>query len=123
MELSTFIAGAAAAEASVDALDLIRVGEITNLSGVEEHIRSTMGSILDALLPAAKEEFAKFVEPATQKAIEAVKPAVYEALRDWTPAFATIAGGMIALSVLLGVWVSKRTYGYVARRRSRRKAA
>ena len=100
----------AAADAAAEGLCEIRCGRIRNLSGLEEYVEARLGSILDILMPSAKQEFATFIEPATQKAIEAVKPAMYEALRDWTPSIATIVGGMAGFAVLLGVWVSRRTF-------------
>lgn len=99
----------AAAEAAIDGLNAVREGRVS-LSGVEEYVEARLGSILDIIMPSAKQEFATFIEPATQKAIEAVKPAMYEALRDWTPSIATIVGGMAGFAVLLGVWVSRRTF-------------
>jgi hypothetical protein len=42
---------------------------------------------------------------------------MYDVLRDWTPSFAAISGGMMALAVLLGIWISKRTF-ISARRRA-----
>ena len=100
----------AAADAAAEGLREVQCGRIRNLSGFEEYVETRLGSILDILMPSAKQEFATFIEPATQKAIEAVKPAMYEALRDWTPSIATIVGGMAGFAVLLGVWVSKRTF-------------
>lgn len=99
----------AAADAAVEAVGEVRSGRIP-LSGVEEYVETRLGSILDIIMPSAKQEFATFIEPATQKAIEAVKPAMYEALRDWTPSIAAIVGGMAGFAVLLGVWVSKKTF-------------
>lgn len=100
----------AAADAAIDGLGEIRSGRIRSLSGFEEYVETRLEGILDFIMPTAKAEFASFIEPATQKAIDAVKPAMYEALRDWTPSIATIVGGMAGFAVLLGVWVSKRTF-------------
>lgn len=111
------LAAETAAEFAVGALDKVRLGELHSLGEVSSYVRSGMGSIFDALLPSAKQEFAALIEPATQKAVEAIKPAMYDVLRDWTPSFAAISGGMMALAVLLGIWISKRTF-ISARRRA-----
>lgn len=113
----------AACRAATEALDRVYRGEISTLAGVEEHIQTRLGSILDILMPAAKEEFAVLLAPAAQQAVEAIKPAMYEVLRDWTPSFAAIVGGMAGLAVLLGVYVSKQTFTRTRRNPRRRRAA
>lgn len=85
-------------------------GEIRSLAGVEEYVETRMSGLFDALMPAAKAEVASLLAPAAQQTVEAIKPAMYEVLRDWTPSFAAIVGGMAGLAVLLGVWVSKKTF-------------
>lgn len=106
----------AASLSAAEAVQGVRLGYLHSLEEVEEYVEVRLGSILDILMPSAKDELTALVTPATQQAVEAIKPAIYEALRDWTPSFATIMGGMIALSVLLGVWVSKRTFISTRRR-------
>lgn len=106
----------AASEAAIDALRHVRDGRISSLSGVEEYVSGRLQGILDFLMPAAKEEVSSLLAPATQQAVDAIKPAMYEALRDWTPSFAAIVGGMAGLAILLGVWVSKKTYSSGRRR-------
>lgn len=112
----------AAVDAAKDALDRVYSGEITSLAGVEDHVQGRLAGILDILMPTAKEEVAALLAPAAQQAVDAIKPAMYEALRDWTPSFAAIVGGMAGLAVLLGVYVSKKTYART-RRNPRRRAA
>lgn len=107
-----------AGDAATDALALVERGELRTLAGVEEYVEARLGSIIDLLMPTAKEEIATLIAPATQQAVEVIKPAMYEALRDWTPSIAAIVGGMAGLAVLLGVWVSKRTYVGTRRRAS-----
>lgn len=107
----------ASVRAAREALDRVYSGEIKSLAGVEEYVENRLSGILDFLMPAAKEEISALLAPATQQAVEAIKPAMYEVLRDWTPSFAAIVGGMAGLAILLGVWVSKKTYT-----RSRRRA-
>jgi hypothetical protein len=48
--------------------------------------------------------------PMMQSAVAAMKPAIMEALQEYTPTFAAVSGGMLALSVLLGIWVAKKTF-------------
>jgi len=107
----------AASDAAIDALRRVRAGQIRSLAGVEEYVETRLSGILDILMPAAKEEVSALLAPATQQAVDAIKPAMYDVLRDWTPSFASIIGGMAGLAVLLGVWVSKKTYVSSRRRR------
>lgn len=112
----------AAADAAGEALHRVRAGEIRSLSGVEEYVETRLSGILDLLMPAAKEEVSALLAPATQQAVEAIKPAMYDVLRDWTPSFAAIVGGMAGLAILLGVYVSKQTYTRTRRNPRRRSA-
>lgn len=112
----------AAADAAIDALRRVQAGEIRSLSGVEEHVESRLNGILDFLMPAAKEEVSSLLAPATKQAVEAIKPAMYEVLRDWTPSFAAIVGGVVGLAILLGVQVSQKTFSR-SRRNPRRRSA
>ena len=100
----------AATDAAIDALRRVRAGEIRSLAGVEEYVETRLEGILDLIMPSAKEEVSALLAPATQQAVDAIKPAMYEVLRDWTPSFASIIGGMAGLAVLLGVYVSKKTF-------------
>lgn len=100
----------AAAGAAVEALARVKAGEIRSLSGVEEYVETRLSGVLDFLMPSAKAEMTALLAPATQQAIDAIKPAMYETLRDWTPSFAAIVGGMAGLAILLGIYVSKQTY-------------
>lgn len=112
----------ASVQAAKEALDRVYSGEIRSLAGVEEYVETRLSGILDLLMPAAKEEMSALLAPATQQAVEAIKPAMYEVLRDWTPSFAAIVGGMAGLAILLGVWVSKKTYTRTRRNPGRRLA-
>lgn len=99
-----------AGESAAEALWLARNRRLTSMGEVEEYVETRLGSIIDALMPSAKEELATLTAPAAKQAVEAIKPAVYEALRDWTPAMASIVGLMSAMAVLMGVYVSKRVF-------------
>ena len=112
----------AAVEAAKDALNRVYSGELRTLAGVEDHVQARLGSVVDLLRPSLKEEAAVLLAPAAQQAVDAIKPAMYDVLRDWTPSFAAIVGGMAGLAVLLGVYVSKQTFTRT-RRNPRRRAA
>lgn len=111
----------ASTRAAREALDRVYSGEIRSLAGVEEYVEERLSGILDVLMPSMKEEAAALLAPATQQAVEAIKPAMYDVLRDWTPSFAAIMGGMMGLAILLGVQVSRSTSR--ARRNPRRRVA
>lgn len=100
----------AATGAAIDALRMVRSGQIKSLAGVEEYVGGRLNGILDFLMPAAKDEVQALLAPATQQAVDAIKPAMYDTLRDWMPSFAAIVGGMGALAILLGIYVSQQTY-------------
>ncbi len=116
MSLAGLLADAAT-DGAVGALEMVRLGELKSMDEVDAYMGAYMDGILDFIMPSAKQEFASLVAPATQQAIDAVKPAMYEVLRDWTPSIASIVGGMAGLAVLLGVWVSRRTFMGTRRRR------
>ena len=100
----------AACDAAAEAICLTRDGQLHSMGEVHEYVSGRLGSIIDDLMPTAKDEISALMTPATKQAVEAIKPAIYEALRDWTPPMAAIVGGMAAMAVLLGVWISKRTF-------------
>lgn len=99
-----------AAIAAEDAVRLARLGEIESLGAAEDYIGAALSKVIDQQGPAIAEKLAVYLEPATQKAVEVIKPSVMEALRDYTPTFAAVAGGMIALSVLAGTWLARREF-------------
>jgi hypothetical protein len=39
-----------------------------------------------------------------------MQPTIMQALQDYTPTFAAVSGGMLALSILLGIYISQETY-------------
>ena len=100
----------AAADAAIDALKLARAGRIHSIADAEDYVHGRLSGILDVLMPGLQSEAASILTPATQQAVDAIKPAMYDVLRDWTPAIASIIGGLAGLAVLLGVWVSKETF-------------
>jgi hypothetical protein len=112
---------AAAADAAVDTIRKLRSGEIRSADAAEENVRSHLSGILDFLMPTLSSEAQAVLAPATQQAIDAMKPAMYQVLQDWTPTFAAIVGGMAGLAILLGVHVSQRTYARSRRNPARRR--
>jgi len=101
-------------------LDGIAVGDLRSLGEVDEYIQSQLGDVMDTLSSLVSgQAIADVTAPAVQKAIDTIKPAVMQALADYTPTFAAVTGGMLALAVLLGVYVSKETFKRTSARRSR----
>ena len=102
------------------ALSGIEAGDIQSAGQLDEYVTSQLGDVMDTFSNIfSGEAITNLTQPAVQKAIETIKPAVLEALRDYTPTFAAVSGGMLALAVLLGVWISNET-STRTRRRSRR---
>jgi hypothetical protein len=91
------------AQGTVRAID---AGVLSTLGEIEEHIDRELGDITDELKAVATGA----ASPMMQSAIASMKPAIMEALHDYTPTFAAISGGMLALAVLLGVYVAQKTY-------------
>lgn len=106
----------AATEVAIDALKLARAGKLRSMADAEKYVTDRLSGIMDVFMPALKEEAASILAPATQQAVDAIKPAMYDVLRDWTPSFAAIVGGMAGLAILLGVYVSKKTFTSRSRR-------
>lgn len=112
------IASDATAVAATEAVRKVRLGEISDVIGVEKYISGALDSFFAKYGPGLADKLAVYIEPATKKAVEVIKPSVDQALKDYTPTFAAITGGMLALSVLLGVWISKRSYQHYSAKRS-----
>jgi hypothetical protein len=99
-----------AACVACDAVRQTRLGEISDLGQAEQYMASAMNKFFESYGPTLAAKLTEMAKPATEKAMEVVRPQIEQALKDWTPTFAAITGGMVALSVLLGVYISKRTY-------------
>ena len=84
----------------------IEAGNLTSLGEVEDYVELQLGDVTDELKAIATGASS----PLMASMVQSMKPAIMEALQDYTPTFAAVSGGMIALSVLLGIWVAKRTY-------------
>jgi hypothetical protein len=115
MTLGEYVTGAAVRIAR-NTLDGIETGDLRSLGEVDEYIQAQLGELGDDIGDA----LSTITQPAVQKAIDSMKPAIMQALEDYTPTFAAISGGMLALAVLLGVYVSKLTFERITRRRSGR---
>ena len=99
------------------ALDAIERGEIRNSAQLGEYVHEGLGQLTAALTSilggAATSAIAT---PAMQAAAQAFEPVLEQALSDYLPTFAAVTGGLLAVSVLLGVWVAKETFHRGGRR-------
>lgn len=87
-------------------LDAIDAGVLGTLGEIEDHVERELGDVTDELKALATGA----ASPMMQSAVASMKPAIMEALQEYTPTFAAVSGGMLALAVLLGVWVAQKTY-------------
>ena len=106
--MNSLLLGAFAEALTDDCAARVQSGEIQDLDGVEDYLATGIATFFDKYGSNIASQLAAYAEPAAQKAVEVVKPALQQVLSEYTPTFAAVAGGMIALSVLLGVWVAKR---------------
>jgi hypothetical protein len=97
--------GEAAAYATGVTLEQARLGLIG-----QDDVASTMSTAMTAFLakqgPALSSQLSTMLQPALDKAIDVVKPAVKDVLTEYGPPFAAIMGGIVALAILLGVWIA-----------------
>jgi hypothetical protein len=84
-------------------LDGIEDGRLKTLGEIDDHVTLELGDVTDELKALATGA----ASPMMTSAVAAMKPAIMEALQEYTPTFAAVSGGMLALAVLLGVWVAK----------------
>jgi hypothetical protein len=108
----------ATAVAANNAVREVRLGGLSDIGQVEQYISNALDKFFEKFGPGLADKLAVYIEPATKKAVEVIKPSVDQALKDYTPTFAAITGGMLALSVLLGVWISKRSYQHYSKPRN-----
>lgn len=88
------------------AIEGIRLGRIRTLGELDDFVSGSLGQ-------SAADVAAMFTgssSPMVQSLVESMKPAVMQVLQDYTPTFAAVSGGMLALAVLLGVYVAKETF-------------
>ena len=88
------------------AADGIRSGRIQTMGELEAFVDQGLGQSVQDLTALVSGSSS----PMVQSMMESMKPTIMQALSDYTPTFAAITGGLLALSVLLGVWVSQETY-------------
>lgn len=100
-----------AGAAATDAVSAARRGDLAGVGGIEDLIQQQLNSYLDKFGPALSAKLVSIAEPAAKKAADLVRPEVEASLARYTPQFAAIAGGMMGLAVLLGVWISKTSRG------------
>lgn len=84
----------------------IEDGRLGTYEEIDRHVTRQLGDVTDELKALATGS----ASPLMQSAVEAMKPAIMEALQEYTPTFAAVSGGMLALAVLMGVWVAKKTF-------------
>lgn len=96
----------AATRVGQQAVDGIRSGQIRTMGELEEFVDRGLGQSAQDLLAMASGASS----PMVQSMMESMKPTIMQVLSDYTPTFAAITGGLLALSVLLGVWVAQETY-------------
>ena len=87
--------------------DSVRLGGV-GLGQVDTLIANAIANYFSQHGEELAASMSQYVEPLTQKAVDVIKPSVYEALRDYTPTFAAVSGGMLALAVFLGLWIARR---------------
>jgi len=102
--------GDVAGIAAEEAVRLVQMGELSDLAAAEDYIGAAMAKFMDQQGPAIASKLAVYLEPATQKAVEVIKPSVMQALKEYTPTFAAVSGAMIALSVLAGTYLARREF-------------
>ncbi len=87
------------------------------LGQVEDVIKSTISTLGAKYGPQIAQELQALAEPAAKKALEVIKPAVEQALREQVPVFSGIVGTLLGAAVLAGVWISRKTYQRTVRAR------
>lgn len=97
-----------AARAATEAVRRVHSGEFQTLGAVEDFVGQALQSTISSYGPAIAQQLSAVLEPAAKKAIDVIKPSIDQALKDYTPVFASIVGVMIGMSVIAGVWIAKR---------------
>jgi len=110
-----------ASMAAVDAVRRVNLGELTTMGDVTDYIGSAVTVFLNQYGPQVAQKLAEIAEPAARKAADIIGPVVEEKLRAAVPLFAGISGGLIGLSILAGIWISRTTFKATRRNPSRRR--
>lgn len=95
------------ADATVDAMNRVQSGQIRTMGQLGEEISATTTSLISKLAPQAGQEVMALIEPATQRAIEEIRPMLKELLAEQAPVVAGIVGLFTAGAIILGVAISK----------------
>jgi hypothetical protein len=114
------LAGEAVACAACEAVKRAYLGELSSLAEADSLISAAVSKFFESQGPQIASTMAPHIEAMTKKAVEVIRPSVEQALKEYTPTFAAISGGMLALSVLLGTYVAKREF---RKARGRRRAS
>lgn len=84
----------------------IEAGNLKNRQQVREFIDHQLGQTSSDLLALASGASSPLIASLTAS----MQPMIEQVLSDYTPTFAAVSGGMLAFAVLLGIWVSKKTF-------------
>jgi hypothetical protein len=90
-------------EIAQGALDAIHSGDLKTLGEVQDYVNRGLGQTAADVTAL----FSGTSSPLVQSMMASMQPAILQSLQDYTPMFAAVTGGMLALAVLLGVWVAK----------------
>lgn len=101
--------GELAACCAVEAVEQVRLGGL-GADQLDSYIGQAISGFLAAQGPAIADKLAALVEPAAKKAADAVRPTVEALVKEYAPIAFAIIGGILGLSVLLGIYVAKKTY-------------
>ena len=92
-----------AVEIAQGAVDAIHSGQLRTLGEIEGYVNQGLGQTAQDILAMASGTSS----PLVQSLMASMQPAIMASLEAYTPTFAAVSGGMLALAVLLGVWVAK----------------
>ena len=62
---------------------------------------------LEKLAPQLGAKLLEIAEPAAQRAVAVIKPAMEEKLKEYIPMFALITGALLGGAILLGTFISR----------------
>ncbi|MHC4718538.1 MAG: hypothetical protein ACYS5V_16330 [Planctomycetota bacterium] len=102
------LAGLAGEIVAQSAIGVLRSGQTATLGETQDFIASAARGLAQNY----GKELATAMDPMIEQMIEKVKPAVKEVLRENVPTFAAVGAGTIALSILLGVFISTQVFKY-----------
>jgi len=89
-----------------DALGAIESGQVRTRDELDEFVARGLGQSASDIAAM----FTGTSSPMVQSLMASMQPTIMQALQDYTPTFAAVSGGMLALSILLGIYISQETY-------------